>query len=302
MIGWIKIHRGLKDNWIFADAEKFKAWVYILMTVNYETAPVKIEGEKFICNRGESLKSLDTWANEFGGKWNKGKVNRLFKALQKAEMITLKNEKKTTRLTVCNYDKYQSNEPENTTEKRTATDTATDTAKRTQNERTTPTETDSSESDPNGKRTAKRTQTERKPEPIKEVKKKEDRIINNSNTDFDFFISDFNTITGKRFRGDKKSKGQLNARLSEGFTLEEIKTAIENCKSDKYHIENPNYLTPEFITRTDKLQKYLNASPTPRKTQQGPKQDKEPQGRIEKIAKAAIESAQELEKIVIDLS
>ena len=73
------------------------------------------------------------------------------------------------------------------------------------------------------------------------------------------FLSDFNSITKRKFRVlDDKTKRQLKARLKEGFTIDEIKTAITNCKADEYHIEFPKYLTPEFITRAEKLQKYLN--------------------------------------------
>jgi len=75
------------------------------------------------------------------------------------------------------------------------------------------------------------------------------------------FLKRFNEITDKKIRIiDDKTKRQLNARIKEGFTIKEIYQAIENCKNDKFHIENPKYLTPEFITRTDKLQKYLNYS------------------------------------------
>ena len=59
---------------------------------------------------------------------------------------------------------------------------------------------------------------------------------------------------------DKKTIGQITARIKEGFTIEDILKATENCSKDKYHIENPQYLTPEFITRSDKLPKYLTAT------------------------------------------
>jgi hypothetical protein len=36
--------------------------------------------------------------------------------------------------------------------------------------------------------------------------------------------------------------------------------AIKNCSIDKYHIENPKYLTPEFISRPDKIEKYAYAT------------------------------------------
>jgi len=54
-------------------------------------------------------------------------------------------------------------------------------------------------------------------------------------------------------------EGQLNARIKEGRTLDEIFLALENAMKSKYHLEsNFNYLTPEFICRADKLNAYLN--------------------------------------------
>ncbi len=71
----------------------------------------------------------------------------------------------------------------------------------------------------------------------------------------------FNNTTSRKFKIlDDKSKRQLNARLKEGFTVDDIIKATINCSKDQYHLDNPQYLTPEFITRPDKLQKYLNAT------------------------------------------
>ncbi len=78
------------------------------------------------------------------------------------------------------------------------------------------------------------------------------------NKDYNF-IQRFNLITGKKIRiFDNKAKKQFNLRIKEGFTIDDIEKAIENCSKDKFHIDNPKYLTPEFITRVDKLQMYLH--------------------------------------------
>lgn len=68
----------------------------------------------------------------------------------------------------------------------------------------------------------------------------------------------FNKITGRNFKGTDKSKKQFNARIEEGFTLNDFEKAITNCSNDEWHKQNTKYLTPEFITRADKLQMYLN--------------------------------------------
>lgn len=83
---------------------------------------------------------------------------------------------------------------------------------------------------------------------------------------WNMFITGFNEITGRKFKGDEKARRQFFARLKQGYTPEQFGLAIVNCFNDKFHLENPMYLTPEFITRQDKLEKYLNykASPTER--------------------------------------
>jgi uncharacterized phage protein (TIGR02220 family) len=83
---------------------------------------------------------------------------------------------------------------------------------------------------------------------------------------FGLFVDLFNRIKRSKFKGDKKARGQFKQRIKEGFSMDDFEQAIRNCMSDPYHKENPNYLTPEFITRSDKLEKYLNyQAPNPGK-------------------------------------
>lgn len=78
---------------------------------------------------------------------------------------------------------------------------------------------------------------------------------------FKAFIGLFNRLTKRSYKGDTKARRQFEARLKEGKTGEDFKKAIGNCLLDQWHRENPQHLTPEFITRADKLEKYLNAAP-----------------------------------------
>lgn len=79
----------------------------ILFTVNFEPKKQLIEGELIVCNRGQSTMSLSSWASKFGRKWSIQKVRTFFKLLEKDKMITIEGLRKTTRLTVCNYESYQ---------------------------------------------------------------------------------------------------------------------------------------------------------------------------------------------------
>lgn len=117
MDGWIKLHRSILKHWIFANADYFRAWITILLTVNHEEAKILIHGELIICGRGQSLLSLNNWAKLFGRKWTVQKVRTFFELLKNDSMINTEGLRKTTRLTVCNYDNYQDMQQTNNTQK-----------------------------------------------------------------------------------------------------------------------------------------------------------------------------------------
>jgi uncharacterized phage protein (TIGR02220 family) len=112
------------------------------------------------------------------------------------------------------------------------------------------------------------TQTESQIKPKKKPLENENEIYIitnnisiNDEKEFQFFVEVFNLITGKNCKPIKKAKDQYLARKKDGFTIDDLEKAIINCNNDPYHKQNRKYLTPEFITRSDKLEMYLNANP-----------------------------------------
>ena len=106
--GWITLHRKISDHWLYQEKRsfsRFEAWVDILLCVNHSEQKITIEGTLLVCKRGQSLHSLETWGKRW--KWDKSKVRRFLKLLESDTMIELKSERKTTRITVCKYDSYQ---------------------------------------------------------------------------------------------------------------------------------------------------------------------------------------------------
>lgn len=87
-----------------------------------------------------------------------------------------------------------------------------------------------------------------------------DNIIKNKTEPINWLVllEFFNQITGKNCRVvSDKAKNQFKARLKEKFTKDDIANAIQNCFDDPYHKEtNHKYLTLEFISRSDKMEKY----------------------------------------------
>lgn len=112
MDGWISLYRSIRDNWIWDNPVKFQWWVNILLSVNHKPKKINIGNNLILCEKGQSIRSLGSWANEFNT--TKKTVKTFFELLQSDNMIIIENMKVTTRLTVCNYDSYQN--PVNTKE------------------------------------------------------------------------------------------------------------------------------------------------------------------------------------------
>jgi uncharacterized phage protein (TIGR02220 family) len=92
---------------------------------------------------------------------------------------------------------------------------------------------------------------------IREDKKREDNINNNLSVDWVALLKFFNDVTGRSFKVvSARAKKQIKDRLKEGYSKEDLVTAINNCFNDKYHQDNRHFLTLEFISRSDKMEKF----------------------------------------------
>lgn len=102
--GWIMLHRKIQDHWLWRDAKKLKWWLDIILEVNHAEAKVLMGFELIDCKRGQSLNSLSTWSKRW--RVDVSTVRNFFDLLKADGMIETENVRKTTRLTVCNYDNY----------------------------------------------------------------------------------------------------------------------------------------------------------------------------------------------------
>jgi len=84
------------------------------------------------------------------------------------------------------------------------------------------------------------------------------QVVPTSDVDVNKFISYFNSKANRNFKATDKVKAALKARVK-NYSKLEIQKAIDNAHLDQYHLEtNFKYLTPEFILRIDKLEKFIN--------------------------------------------
>ena len=77
----------------------------VLLECNHVEKKTLIKNTLLKAQRGQSLKSLGTWAKRWG--WSIQNVRTFFKLLEKDEMINTQGVGVTTLLTVYNYDTYQ---------------------------------------------------------------------------------------------------------------------------------------------------------------------------------------------------
>lgn len=108
MEGWIKLHRGMLTHWLYDEYRPLtrrEAWENLIMWANFKADKALIHGQLIDCERGQLLYSIETYSKKF--VWSVGQVKSFFKLLENDGMIKLEGLKYTTRLTICNYDKYQ---------------------------------------------------------------------------------------------------------------------------------------------------------------------------------------------------
>ena len=239
MAGWIKLHRSIQEHWLYTEKRKFskfEAWNDILLTVNFTEGKTIIKGKLIQIKRGESILSLDSWAKRWG--WDKSAVRRFLNTLQKDNMIELKNETITTRLIVCKYDTYQ--------DMRNADETQMKHKRNADETHLTPIE--------EGK------EGKEEKEEIIDVPAKAEKI------DFEKLIEFINKNTGRNFKVINKTvKGKYLARLKDGYSKQDILDAVSNSiKSDFHKGKNFKYLTPEFFSRSETLDKYSNTNNKPK--------------------------------------
>jgi len=138
--GWIRLHRSIQDNDLHPSNEnrsytKFEAKLDMIMMANYEPKVIK----NVLIERGQFSHSYRFLAKRY--KWSLGKVQRFIEHLIRDDFLRRSDTETGTVtgtgtdtpqmvLSVCKYERYQSDEFENDTPTDTLTDTETGTKKK----------------------------------------------------------------------------------------------------------------------------------------------------------------------------
>ena len=133
MIGWIAIHRKLveSDEWLSEPFTRGQAWIDLLCLANHKDGFIRVSGQKIPVKRGECGWSLLKLSRRWG--WSRGKTKRFVLELEKDGKVVVKQDNRTTILSICNYSKYQDKSHSCSTPDRTPNGHQTDTRQDTNN-------------------------------------------------------------------------------------------------------------------------------------------------------------------------
>jgi hypothetical protein len=109
MEGWIKLHRKLLKHWIWQNDKYLKAWVYCLFRANHTNTKVLIGAKLIELKPGEFITSRGNFAKDT--EMTEQAVRTFWSLLEADEMITKQSTSNSTKLSICNYDSYQHQQP-----------------------------------------------------------------------------------------------------------------------------------------------------------------------------------------------
>lgn len=115
--GYIKLFRCLQDNEMWCDEpfSRGQAWVDLLMIANHKDTHIRKRGIKISVSMGQVAWSERQLADRW--KWSRGKVKRFLNELEDERQIEQQNGPQnlnvTSLITIVNYERYQSGEPQN---------------------------------------------------------------------------------------------------------------------------------------------------------------------------------------------
>lgn len=232
MSGYIKIYRQIRDHWLWEEPQKLKWWIDLIMLANYMDKKMLVGTKLKEINRG----TFHTSEMKLASRWgvNRKTVSNFLSLLEKDNMIVTKRTAIGTTIEVLNYNEYQDISSENGT-----TNCTTD--------RTT-------EYPPEG--------TTDGTLPIKKKKGKKENNILSPSKESKEIIDYLNSVCGTSYKDNtKKTLSLINARLKEGFTVEDFKKVIATKYQEWKGTEWEKYLRPQTLFNSEKFEGYLNQVP-----------------------------------------
>jgi uncharacterized phage protein (TIGR02220 family) len=229
MAGWIKLYRDITDHWIWQEKpfDKRSAWIDLILMANHKDNKFVFGNELAEVKRGSFITSVRKLCDKWG--WSNTKVTSFLQILKNDNMIDFISDTKKTVITIANYGLYQDINDTETTQKHHENDTKTSQKHTNKNDKN-----------------------------VKNEKNLKTIMLCKEIIDY------LNEKTGSSYKyNTNKNIELIQARLNEGFTLEDFKKVIDNKVADWGKEPKPNekdmreYLRPITLFGT-KFESYLN--------------------------------------------
>ncbi len=219
--GYIKLYRKVLDNpVVMRDADHLAIWVYLLLEARKFEKEAYLGGKKITLKPGQ----LTTGRKQISGKLRvtESKIQRVLTLYENEHLIEQRTTNRNRLISIVGWDKYQDNEQ--------LSEQPTD------NQRTT---------------------NEQPVNTPKESKKERKKECINNNT-YSRVVEHLNARCGTNYKPEtKKTRELIQARLNEGFALEDFKTVIDKKADEWTGTEFEKFLKPDTLF-TNKFEGYLN--------------------------------------------
>ena len=106
LLGWIKLHRQLLDNWVMSEPEALSVWIRFLLEANHEPKKKMLNGSLVEIKRGQLIFGLEVFSSRSGVSI--AKLRRYLKLLEKDGMINRQKTSKYSIITITSFESYQS--------------------------------------------------------------------------------------------------------------------------------------------------------------------------------------------------
>lgn len=238
--GWLRLYRSILHNPVITkSSDHVSIWVFLLCKATYKQKTDSFKGKTITLNPGQLITERKEISEMVNNKINESKVERVIKDFKKYNLIEQQTSNKNRLITIIHWDLYQSPEQQ-------------------------------SEQPVNNKRTTKPEKVNNKytiykKKSIRNKEKKEEEYCRVNSTAHDEEISKIvsflNAKAGTNYRETSKAtRGFINARLNEGFTVEDFKVVIESKCREWLHTEMAKFIRPQTLFSPSKFESYLEAS------------------------------------------
>ncbi|PIY82964.1 MAG: hypothetical protein COX96_00605 [Candidatus Omnitrophica bacterium CG_4_10_14_0_2_um_filter_44_9] len=232
MEGYIKLYRKILENKYWLEPRKkskFEAWIYLLCRAGYKDKELVYGDLDLSLKAGEFVTSQFKLAEVLG--WDRATVARFLGRLKTDNQISYKTSNKFTIITICNWAIYQN-----------------------QNIISSATETP-----------AESTTDSHQIHIKSSTNNKDNKEKKENNKDIATFFSYYLIKTKKNFRLTSDKVSLIDKRLKEGYTLDQLKQAVDSFVDDPWEGRAEHldliYCIGKQKGRPDNLEKWLNFKP-----------------------------------------